>query len=416
MRCCVAESSRREEIREIHKTYSWFYPLIVGSLALLAGIWIGIRIGHWEFVDKDRDDYYMNLWTEGIGVLASAGITVLIIDRFNGMRFRREQKRRLARAVGSRSRDVAMSAIEELDYYGWLAGEVGALKKANLYKAELRDARLNGVNLEGAYLRQANLSGVELGNANLKDANLVFAKAQRAVLNEANLEHASLNSADLEDAYLEYAQLNSATLSHAKLRSAHLDHASFMYARMSNVDLSHSFTSRTNFFQANMHKTKFQSVTDLNSNNFEGATLTCVDLAGRDLADGHLKDADIRMADLRNSNLIGANLKGANLYGALLEGADIWPYDGMARLHHGIGEDGVGSEYTEFWQRGTQLSDAVLPDGTKFTDGMTYDAIAKFTDREHSEFELTLAAINAIRDAETDRIDWEMMLSVLDGL
>ncbi len=387
-----------------------------GSFVFFTYVCAACLVGLFSTVDVGFSAFWRNLFTVLFEVQVGAGVTVLVIDRFNEYRATESLKRRLIREAGSRSHDIAISAVEWMDREGWLQGENGLLKGAHLREAQLNDARLQGANLERTDLRVANLCGAKLGKANLEHANLVSAKAKSAVLNEAMLERASLNSADLEGAYLKYALFDYATLRSAKIRSANLDHASFRHARMLNVDLTNSVTSRTNFFHANMHKAKLRSVTDRNSDNFEGATLTCVDLVGADFEDGHLKGADLRMADLRNTNLIGTNLQGANLYGALLEGADIWPYDGMARLHHGNGEDGGGSKYTEFWQRGTQLSSAVLPDGTVFSDDMDYDVIAKFTDREHSEFKLTLAALNAIRDAEINRIDWEMMLGELDGL
>ena len=44
---------------------------------------------------------------------------------------------------------------------------------------------------------------------------------------------------------------------------------------------------------------------------------------------------------------------------------------------------------------------------------MDYDAIAKFTDREHPDFARSLANVESIRDANFDSIDWEMTFSEL---
>ena len=344
---------------------------------------------------------------ESIGIV----LTVFVVDRFYTFRDSESLKHRLKGEVRSRSHDIAISAVEWMDREGWLRGEDGLLQGADLIKAELQDARLNGASLEGANMQSANVSGAGLENANMRDARLVFANAKGAVMHGARLEHAALNSADMDDAYLNNAQLDNATLSHAKLRSAKLDYTSFRFAKMHNADLTDAFTLRTNYFKANLHSAKLHDLTEISSNNFEGATLTCVDLRGVDLENGHLQGADLRMADLSFANLIGANLRGANLYGVLLEGADVLLYDTIARLHHGDGDETDSSRYTEFWQRGTDLSDAVLPDGTSFPNDLDYEALDRFTDEEHPEFERTLGIVEAIREAEADGIDWEMTIA-----
>lgn len=372
-----------------------------GAFVFFIYVCAACLIGLFGIADVGFSAFWRNLFTVVCEVLVGAGVTVLVIDRFNEYRATESLKRRLVREAGSRSHDIAISAVEWMDREGWLRGEEGLLRGANLCESRLQDTRLDGANLEGVNLERADLTNVTLNDANLKDANSVFAKAKGSVLNEATLENAKMNSADLDGAYLKCSQLEHATLSHAKIRPADLDYASFRYAWMPHVDLTNSTTFCTNFFRANLHKAKLQNLTDISSNNFAGATLTCVDLEGLDLENCNLKGTDLRMADLRNSNLIGANLHGANLYGALLEGADILPYDALARLYDSNGEKGADSKYTEFWQRGTQMSNAVLPDGTTFTDDMDFDAIVRFTDRKHPEFPRTLAIVEAIRDPDS---------------
>lgn len=382
-----------------------------GSFFFFIYVCVACLLGMFGIADTGFAAFWRNFFTVAFEILVGAGVTIFFIDRLNDHRATESLKRRLIREAGSRSHDIAISAVEWMDREGWLRGEDGLLKEADLREARLSEARMEGANLEGVNLRLADLSGASLEIAILKDANLVFAKAKGSVLNKATLENAKMNSADLDDAYLNNAQLDNATLSSAKLRSAKLDYASFRFARMLNVDLTDAFTSRTDFFKANLHRAKLQGLTDFNSNNFEGATLTCVDLAGVDLENGNLNDADLRMADLRNSNLIGANLQGADLYGALLEGADFLLYDALASIYDSNGEKGADSKYIEFWQRRTFLSDAILPDGTKFSEGMDCDAIARFTDRKHPEFKPTHEIVRAIRASSIARIDWEMMLA-----
>ncbi len=398
MRCCVAGSSRREEIRGIHKTYSWSYPLLVGSLALLAGIWIGIRIGHWEFVDKKRDDYYMNLWTEGIGVLASAGITVLIIDQFNGMRIRREQRRRLALAVRSPSRDVAMSAIEELDFYGWLTGENGALKGADLMEAKLDEARLNGANLEQCILDHAELHSAKLIGASLRDAILTFAKLHNAKLEKAQMQSAKCHGAELLDARLSNACLEDADLSYACLEGASLQRARMKGADLHRAKLKRAFLWDADFYDADLTMSELREAEYHNKASWEKAKLRYVDLRGVDFSDANMKGADFECANLEGVDFWGTNLQGINLRGALLRDAKFSISDGFRNAYSGDTSPNFEDLSDDEIAHKTNWIGATLPDGTEFTEDMDYKEILRFTSPFDPQFGATLATIEAYRN------------------
>jgi len=72
-------------------------------------------------------------------------------------------------------------------------------------KEAVRDADLFGANL-----RDANLSYADLRGANLRDADLSDADLRWADLSDANLSDADLRGADLSDADLRGAELNNA--------------------------------------------------------------------------------------------------------------------------------------------------------------------------------------------------------------
>ena len=74
------------------------------------------------------------------------------------------------------------------------------LKGANLERANLYWANLEGANLEGANLKRANLYWANLEGANLEEANLYRANLYWANLEEANLERANLYGANLKGA------------------------------------------------------------------------------------------------------------------------------------------------------------------------------------------------------------------------
>ncbi|MCY3867105.1 MAG: hypothetical protein OXG68_16835 [Chloroflexi bacterium] len=108
----MASKARREAIRDIRQTYSWFYPLILGVVLLGVGVWIGASL----FADKDG--YAMNVVTEGFGVAVSVLITLGIIDKRN---VKRESKRRhdeiikdLVQRAGSPVNQTAKSAMDQL--------------------------------------------------------------------------------------------------------------------------------------------------------------------------------------------------------------------------------------------------------------------------------------------------------------
>ncbi len=73
-------------------------------------------------------------------ILLGAGVTIFFIDRLNTHRAEESLKHRLIREAGSRSLDVAISAVEWMDREGWLTGEDGLLKGADLREARLQEA------------------------------------------------------------------------------------------------------------------------------------------------------------------------------------------------------------------------------------------------------------------------------------
>ena len=245
----MAGEARREAIRQIHRDHRLFYELLGGAILLLIGVAIGAG-----FFGVGNRDYHMNLATEALGIVA----TVFIINRWYAHREREQQreqarrdkerqleqaqreeeqqieesKRRLIREAGSRSNDIAISAVEELQGKRWLNGDNGLLKgavltRANLKDADLRSANLNGCSLIGAILQKAVLTGARLQDAflsysDLRGANLAGSKLQRAAFSRANMR-----GADLSGANLQMANLNGADLLGADLREAIMDGTTF---------------------------------------------------------------------------------------------------------------------------------------------------------------------------------------------
>ena len=196
-------NKRWKQIRAIHKQYMLFYWLFGGAVVLLTLVWIGTLL----FVGKEDPGYKMNLFTEGLGVFVSIGITVLIIDRLDERRSTQRLKRRLVREVGSGSNEFAKNAVSWLRAEKWLEDDNGLLRESDLNWADLRGANLRKVNLQGAQLIEAKLHDAIFHGANLQEAWLINAR-----LRGAELQGADLRFVDLEDAELEGAKLPDGTI------------------------------------------------------------------------------------------------------------------------------------------------------------------------------------------------------------
>ena len=135
---------------------------------LLMGVVIGLILR--SFLDAVQppniDEFLDNMTPEMVGII----FTVVILERLNTMRERRQMIQQLVRRAHSRYSLTAINAIEELRVLGELAnGSLSGLslrgsnwKEANLYKADLSDTDLTNAILEDADLVLANLRSAKL--------------------------------------------------------------------------------------------------------------------------------------------------------------------------------------------------------------------------------------------------------------
>lgn len=82
-------------------------------------------------------------------------------------------KARLLREAKSTVNTVAVQAINELRYRGWLRDEGSLLKGADLRFANLTGAYLAGANFEGTKLRGARLVGADLTDARFNEQTIL---------------------------------------------------------------------------------------------------------------------------------------------------------------------------------------------------------------------------------------------------
>ena len=380
MRGLVEGMSRREESeRDRQKRlgrYTTFW-MMVGFLACLLAAYRFIEARHAEGLN----DLELNLSTGLLGVVASTGVTLFFLDKLNERRDRNNLKQRLKGEAGSRSHDIAISAVEWMEREGWLRGEDGLLQGANLQEARLWDARLDGANLQGAKLEGADLRKSTLIGANLRDADLMFAKLQKAKLNGANLQNADCHGAKMSEVRLRGARLDEADLTwaclvQARLQGAHLQCADLHTAKLSGASLMGAdfagadLTSTESLREAEYHKEA----------SWENAKLSYVDLRGVDFSEANMKGADLECADLEGVILDGTDLRGANLKGARLKGARFRTHDNFKYGFSGDTAPNFEDLSDDEIAHKTNLSGATLPDGKVFTEEMDYSYLYRFTD------------------------------------
>lgn len=211
--------------------------LVLASLCF----WAGARVA----------DLGLNVAAE----LASAAITILVVDAIVQRREMESLKQQLIREMSSLDNAIALRAARELDAHGWLedgtlrgarlsganfreADLQGAdLRQLELDRADLQGANLQGANLQEAYVVEAHMQGTRLWGARLRGAYLVGVKLQKARLWAADLKGADLRHANLMEADLLGANLQEADLRWAKLARANLQAADLLKADLKGTDL-----------------------------------------------------------------------------------------------------------------------------------------------------------------------------------
>jgi uncharacterized protein YjbI with pentapeptide repeats len=252
---------RDEEIRLIWKENQWLY-MVVGFIAGLLFCLL-TQLSVLNLPELIRD-----LLPEAAGIF----VTITVIDYLNRRRAIKQVQEQLVRDASSIVNNIAINAVHQLNKRGWLFGDNGLLKGANLRFANLQGANLFGANLQGADLFKTNLQEAALSFANLQEANLELANLQGETLSYANLQKAYLLKANLQGADLFMAKLQGACLVEANLQEA-----------------------------------------DLHEANLRGA----------DLFEANLQEANLKGANLQGADLLGANLRGADLFKANLQGAKL---------------------------------------------------------------------------------------------
>ena len=173
----------------------------------------------------------------------------------------------------------------------------GNLMKSVLFKADLKEASLQGVNcwhakMQDANLWKAKLTGSKLIGAHLQNANLSEAELQGADLKEARLQGTNLFKASLQGASLEKAHLQGAKLWRARLQGANLEQAKLQGANLWQAKLQ----------GVSLLETELQAVL-LNGKKLQGAIFEKAQLSGANLYSADIGGSDFKQADMSLCNL-----------------------------------------------------------------------------------------------------------------
>jgi uncharacterized protein YjbI with pentapeptide repeats len=361
------DEDRWETIKEIWRDPEnrWLYAL--------AGFAIGVSIGITAipFVSQTprTQEALSNLFPTFVGI----AFTVTILDRLYDRRDKMRQKDDLIAKMGSRIKDVAIPAAEELNRRGWLND--GSLRRAKLWYAnlegvqlirgDLREAEMISANLQSAYLPGINLQSAILSGANLKNANLHGSNLKKAML-QTDLRNAMLQRSNLQEAILFEGDLRNADLKCADLRNVHL-----YLTKLQGADLRWA-----NLEGARLDSPVLDSKTKLPDNS-EWTHDTDLTRFTDSKHPGFWRGFGMRSAKLRAHNLRGLNLEGADLYGTDFQGANLsrsnlrraWLVESNL-LDTNLTE----TEFDEFTE---------LPDGTNWSPEAD---LKRFTDSTHPLF------------------------------
>ena len=344
--------------------------LLILSVLIGSAVAVGMVIANYFGTNEYHSiDFQMNLVTEMVGVWASTCVTVLVVDRLYRLRETENEKKRLLQEITMGENAIAKRAIFTLRVNEWLGGDNGLLKKAYLAGAKLQGADLRGANLRQAVLQSADLNDAILTNADLRDAKLGNADLRKCRLFGAYLAGAQIDGGEVDASQVlpQLTRLTSEILggSVQKLEGA-------MQELVTQLETQNEL------------KQEFEmTITEQKKLIAEFEELEKKSAAGRRSEDDLTATLQEDIRRLKNQ-LSEQEAKRSNLIAAISNNEE--EYRSAANLII------YGSESTA-----AKLNNAILPDGTQFSEGMTIEELHRFTKPAHERFAATLCKVNQIR-------------------
>ena len=348
----------------------WFAKLVMLSAMIGAAVAVGMVIANYFGTNEYNSiDFQMNLVTEMVGVWASTCVTVLVVDRLYRIRERDNEKKRLLQEIAMGENAIAKRAVFTLRVNEWLAGDGSLLRKAYLSGAELQGADLRGANLRQAVLHSADLSNAILTNADLRGAQLGNADLSKCTLFGAYLAGAKVDGREV-DASLVLPQLTRLTSellggSVQRLEGAMQKIQTQLETQKELKRETDAAIAEQNRLISDWEELEQASRVDQGSEEGQSATLQ-----------NDIQRLKSRLSELEaiRSNLIAGIQRNEEDYSSA---ANLIIY---------------GSESIS-----PKLDNAILPDGTQFSEGMAVEELRRFTNPADEKFEATLSIVNRIR-------------------
>lgn len=231
---------REQEIRIDPK----IYELVAGFILIMSGVVISAA-----FISRDNSLNF-NLYTHVVSVFLTIFVLNTLAERREERRRVADLKARLLREARSKVNDIAVKAIEEIRANGWLEGEQGLLKGADLSGTDLHLVDAEYVNFNEANLSKSNFSYAILEWGHFSSADLAYANLSHAALDGADFSHADLYQVDLSHSVLYVANLNGANLLNANLSGAFFRKADFRGASLFQANLKDA-----NFYESTFDET-----------------------------------------------------------------------------------------------------------------------------------------------------------------
>jgi uncharacterized protein YjbI with pentapeptide repeats len=347
-------SNRWQIITNIWQKEQWLYGFVGALAGFIFGIAASGKLGNivnW---------FASGFWNEALSI----AITVIVLDRLNALRMLDERKQALFQQLKSRSNDLAIDALEQIQQHeDWWSRAIESHRKyvpgvgkvidlhgiqwaggVNLSQVQIPHAILEQANLTGAILENVDFSYARLFEANLSGTELNFANLTHAALGLANLRNSNLLHSKIKNANLTLADLTNANLHFADLSGSIMQGAKFIDAILSNVNLNGSDLNNADLSHSNLHES-----------NFRNAGMGYANLSNTDLQSANLENAILYKAKLLGANLCNSNLRGANLTEAIFDEKTILPDANLVEI-----TNERGYMYDKYWTPNVDM--------TRYTD------------------------------------------------
>ena len=165
--------------------------------------------------------------------------------------------------------DLSLINCENVDFRN------STLKGTIFFKANLKNALLNGADIHEADFTGADLTGARLDNVIGREVGFGAAKLHNATFFEADLHATTFTKSDLRNADFRCADMTACRLREADMRGADFTEATLQYA-----DLSLTKVARARFDNADLKQSRLRSLVGYERASWIGTDIRDINFAG----------------------------------------------------------------------------------------------------------------------------------------